>query len=551
MRYLITGATGYIGGRLAPRLLGWEPGQAGSPPADVTVRCLVRNPDKLRDVPWAAGAEVVQGDLLDADSVRRACADVDVVYFLVHSLSESGFAATDRRAALILAEAARDAGVRRIVYLGGLHPDTDPAELSAHLASRVEVGETLLRSGVPTVVLQAAVILGSGSASFEMLRHLTERLPLMVTPSWVHNLVQPIAVRDVLRYLIAAAELPGEINRTFDIGGPEVLTYLEMMQRYAAVAELPRRRIVPVPLLTPRLSAHWINVVTPVPKSIAKPLIESLVHEVVCSEQDILSLVPDPPEGRIGYDRAVQLALSRITSGDVETRWSGASAEDVPSDPLPSDPQWSGGSVYLDEREQASTAAPAELWSVIKGIGGERGWYSFPLAWSVRGWVDRLADGPGLSRGRRDPDDLHTGDALDWWRVEAITENGSTENGGTENGSTGSGGTGEEETGGERLLRLRAEMKVPGKAWLEMSVRPRPGGSTYHQRAVFIPHGLPGYLYWWSVAPFHGIVFGGMVRNITRTAERAHAGGTAATPSSRRPSWLRSRARRRSDRTAA
>lgn len=482
---------------------------------------------------------MVQGDLLDADSVRRACADVDVVYFLVHSLSESGFAATDRRAALILGEAARDAGVRRIVYLGGLHPDADPAELSAHLASRVEVGETLLRSGVPTIVLQAAVILGSGSASFEMLRCLTERLPLMVTPSWVHNLVQPIAVRDVLRYLIAAAQLPGEINRTFDIGGPEVLTYLQMMQRYARVAELPRRRIVPVPLLTPRLSAHWINVVTPVPKSIATPLIESLVHEVVCSEQDILSLVPDPPEGRIGYDRAVQLALSRITSGDVETRWSGASVEGVPSDPLPSDPQWSGGSVYLDEREQASSAAPAELWSVIKGIGGERGWYSFPLAWSVRGWVDRLAAGPGLSRGRRDPDDLHTGDVVDWWRVEAITEPG-----------TGI-GTATNVADGEWLLRLRAEMKVPGKAWLEMSVRPRPGGSTYHQRAVFIPHGLPGYLYWWSVAPFHGIVFGGMVRNITRTAERAHADGTAATPSSRRPSWLRSRANRRSDRTAA
>ncbi|RZT89196.1 uncharacterized protein YbjT (DUF2867 family) [Pseudonocardia sediminis] len=534
MRYLITGATGYIGGRLAPRLLGREPGQTTPADTDATVRCLVRNPDKLRDVPWAEHAEIVQGDLLDADSVRRACAGVDVVYFLVHSLSESGFAATDRRAALILAEAAREAGVKRIVYLGGLHPDAEPADLSEHLASRVEVGETLLRSGVPTIVLQAAVILGSGSASFEMLRYLTERLPLMVTPSWVHNRVQPIAVRDVLRYLIDVAALPGEINRTFDIGGPDVLTYLEMMQRYATVAELPRRRIVPVPILSPRLSAHWINIVTPVPKSIAKPLIESLVHEVVCSENDIASLVPDPPEGRIGYDRAVALALSKITSGDVETRWSGATSADVPSDPLPSDPQWTGGSVYLDEREQETTAAPAELWTVIKGIGGERGWYSFPLAWSVRGWMDRLAAGPGLSRGRRDPDNLHTGDALDWWRVEAITEPGT-------NATTPPGET-------DRMLRLRAEMKVPGKAWLEMSVEPRPGGSTFHQRAVFIPHGLPGYLYWWSVAPFHGIVFGGMVRNITRTAERARAGGPVPEPQSRRPSWMRSK---RSDRTAA
>ena len=515
MRYLITGATGYIGGRLAPRLLGRDPGRAGGsvPSADgVEVRCLVRDPGKLRDVPWAEHAEIVTGDLLDPDSVRRACEGVDVVYFLAHSLSDKDFSATDRRAALIMGEAARDAGVRRIVYLGGLHPDVAPAELSAHLASRVEVGETLLRSGVPTVVLQAAVIIGSGSASFEMLRYLTERLPLMVTPSWVHNRIQPIAVRDVLRYLVEAAELPPEVNRTFDIGGPDVLTYLEMMQRYAAVAGLSRRRVVPVPLLTPRLSAHWVNVVTPVPKSIAAPLIESLVHEVVCAEQDILSWIPDPPEGRIGYDRAVRLALARITDGDVETRWSGATVQGVPSDPLPSDPQWSGGTVYVDEREQASTAAPDRLWSVVTGIGGERGWYSFPLAWSVRGWMDRAVGGVGLSRGRRDPDELHTGDALDWWRVEHLAEPHGPD--------------------GEGVLRLRAEMKVPGRAWLEMSVRPRQQGSTYHQRAVFIPHGLPGYLYWWSVAPFHGIVFGGMVRNITRTAER-EAGAGPARPSGR------------------
>ncbi|MFP5069253.1 SDR family oxidoreductase [Pseudonocardia nantongensis] len=525
MRYLVTGATGYIGGRLAPRLLGHGPepdlvpDPAGGP---VTVRCLVRDPDKLRDVPWATDAEVVQGDLLDPTSVREACRDVDVVYFLVHSLSDDDFAATDRRAALILGEAAREAGVRRIVYLGGLHPD---GPLSAHLASRVEVGETLLRSGVPTVVLQAAVILGSGSASFEMLRHLTERLPVMVTPSWVHNRIQPIAVRDVLRYLIRAAELPPEVNRTFDVGGPEVLTYLDMMQRYAKVAELRRRRVLPVPLLTPALSAHWVNIVTPVPKSIAAPLIESLVHEVVCSEQDILGHIPDPPEGRIGYDRAVRLALARITDAEVETRWSGATVENVPSDPLPSDPDWAGGRVYLDEREQQSAAAPARLWAVVEGIGGERGWYSFPLAWSVRGWMDRAVGGVGLSRGRRDPHDLRTGDALDWWRVERLVEPHDDEWG----------------PDAEALLRLRAEMKVPGRAWLEMSVRPRPGGSSYHQRAVFIPHGLPGYLYWWSVAPFHGIVFGGMVRNITRTAERD---GGAPAPRNRRPSWLRSRSHR-------
>jgi uncharacterized protein YbjT (DUF2867 family) len=494
VRYLITGATGYIGGRLAPRLI--ETGNGA-------VRCLVRNPDKLRDVPWADRAEVVQGDLLDPDSVRAACEGVDVVYFLVHSLSDSDFAALDRRAALITAQAAREAGVQRIVYLGGLHPETSPpGRLSEHLASRAEVGEILMRSGVPTIVLQAAVILGSGSASFEMLRYLTERLPVMLTPRWVRNRIQPIAVRDVLRYLIAAAELPAELNRTFGIGGPEVLTYLEMMQRYAAVAGLPRRRVIPVPVLTPRLSAHWVNVVTPVPKGIASPLIDSLVHEVICTEQDILDYVPDPPEGRIGYDRAVELALARIVGGDVETRWSGATVADVPSDPLPSDPQWSGGSIYLDERDQHSDADPEQLWAVVKGIGGERGWYSFPLAWSVRGWMDRMVGGVGLRRGRRDPDQLHTGDALDWWRVERLEEDGGADG---------------------RLLRLRAEMKVPGRAWLEMTVVPDGAGSRYGQRAVFIPHGLSGHLYWWSVAPFHGIVFGGMVRNITRTAERAVA----------------------------
>jgi uncharacterized protein YbjT (DUF2867 family) len=485
VRYLVTGSTGYIGGRLAARLV-----EAGTG----AVRCLVRDPEKLRDVPWADRAEIVRGDLLDPASVRAACEGVDVLYFLVHSLSDPDFAATDRRIALITGQAAREAGVRRIVYLGGLHPE---GGLSEHLASRTEVGEILLRCGVPTAVLQAAVILGSGSASFEMLRYLTERLPVMLTPRWVRNRIQPIAVRDVLHFLIGTATLPSDVNRTFDLGGPEVLTYLDMMQRYAAVAGLPWRRIVPVPVLTPRLSAHWVNIVTPVPKSIAAPLIESLVHEVVCSEQDILEYVPDPPGGRTGYDRAVQLALTKINGGDVETRWSDAAVADMASDSLPTDPQWSGGSIYLDEREQSSTADPSALWAVVTGIGGERGWYSFPLAWAVRGWMDRLAGGVGLRRGRRDPDRLQTGDALDWWRVEQLRDDA-----------------------GGRTLRLRAEMKVPGRAWLEMTVSPRPGGSRYGQRAVFIPRGLTGHLYWWSVAPFHGIVFGGMVRNITRSAER-------------------------------
>ncbi|MFD4671913.1 SDR family oxidoreductase [Lentzea sp. NPDC058450] len=476
MRCLVTGATGYLGGRLVPRLLaeGHE------------VRCLVRSPEKLRDVPWAADVEIVRGDVLgDLDEAMRG---IDVVHYLVHSLHSKDFADADRKAAENTARAAERAGVRRIVYLGGLHPEG--VELSPHLASRKEVGEVFLRSGVQAVVLQAAVIIGSGSASFEMLRYLTERLPVMVTPRWVHNRIQPIAVRDVLRYLVDATTLEDQ-NRTFDIGGPDVLTYLQMMLRYAQVAGLPRRRVLPVPVLTPGLSSHWVNVVTPVPKSIARPLIESLVHEVVCHENDVETLLPGE---NIGYDKAVALALDKIRDADVETRWSGASTPGAPSEPLPSDPDWSGGSVYVDERERKTRATPERLWEVVEGIGGERGWYSFPLAWAVRGWMDRAVGGVGLRRGRRDANRLNTGEALDWWRVEEIDRG--------------------------QLLRLRAEMKVPGKAWLELRVAgDGTGGSTYRQRAVFVPKGLAGHLYWAAVYPFHGIVFGGMVRNIANEAE--------------------------------
>jgi uncharacterized protein YbjT (DUF2867 family) len=475
MRCLVTGATGYLGGRLVPRLLA-EGHQ---------VRCLVRSPEKLRDVPWAADVEIVRGDVLgDLDEAVR---DVEVVYYLVHSLHSKDFADADRKAAENTARAAERAGVRRIVYLGGLHPAG--TELSPHLASRKEVGEVFLRSSVPAAVLQAAVIIGSGSASFEMLRYLTERLPVMVTPRWVHNRIQPIAVRDVLRYLVDAAGL--DENRTFDIGGPDVLTYLAMMLRYAEVAGLPKRRVLPVPLLTPGLSSHWVNLVTPVPRSIARPLIESLVHEVVCHENDIRELLPGE---NIGYDQAVGLALAKIREAEVETRWSGASTPGAPSDPLPTDPGWSGGSVYTDERERRTKATPERLWEVVEGIGGERGWYSFPLAWAIRGWLDRLVGGVGLRRGRRDPQRLHVGEALDWWRVEEI-ERG-------------------------HLIRLRAEMKVPGQAWLELRVAGNEAhGSTYRQRAVFVPKGLAGHLYWAVVWPFHGVVFGGMVRNIANEAE--------------------------------
>ena len=482
---LVTGATGYIGGRLVPVLLA----------AGHRVRCLARSPDRLRDHPWQSDTEVVKADVTDKASLTDAMAGIDVAYYLVHALGTGAdFEETDRQAARNFAETAHAAGVQRIVYLGGLTPAGLPGdELSPHLRSRAEVGQVFLDGDVPATVLRAAVIIGSGSASFEMLRYLTERLPVMVTPRWVRTRIQPIGVRDVLRYLAGSARMPREVNRTFDIGGPDVVTYADMMQRYAAIARLPRRLILPVPVLTPRLSSHWVGLVTPVPHRIAKPLTESLRHEVVCREHDIARYMPDEQGAPLSLDAALSLALKRIQDAEVATRWSSASLPGAPSDPLPTDPDWAGGSLYTDERERTVHCPPEALWRVIEGIGGENGWYSMPLAWAVRGWLDRLAGGVGLRRGRRDAQRLRAGDSLDFWRVEEI------------------------EPG--RLLRLRAEMRLPGLAWLEMYCTAQGGGRMlYRQRALFHPRGLLGHAYWWSVAPFHALVFGGMARNITRAA---------------------------------
>ena len=475
-RILVMGATGYIGGRLTPELIA----------AGHEVRCLTRRPEHLRGIPWAEAAEIVQGDALDRPSLDAAMRDIEVVYYLVHSIgSGASFEAADRRAAHNTAEAAAAAGVSRIIYLGGLVPEGD--SVSPHLASRAEVGDVFLDGAVPATVLQAGVIIGSGSASFEMLRYLTERLPMMVTPKWVRSEVQPIAVRDVLAYLRGVLDLDLEGDQRFDIGGPDVLSYREMMQRYARVAGLRRRVIVPVPVLSPWLSSQWVNVVTPVPKAIAQPLIESLRNSVVVRNDDIRRLIPIR---LVPFDEAVALALHQIRHAEVATHWSGAEWPGAPSDPMPTDPEWSGGTVYRDERTRPVAADVEAVWRAIEGIGGARGWYSFPLAWGLRGLLDRLVGGVGLRRGRRDPDRLLVGDAVDFWRVEALER--------------------------PRLLRLRAEMKLPGEAWLEFRVEPDGDGYALHQRALFIPHGLPGHLYWWAVSPFHNVVFGSMIRNLAQ-----------------------------------
>jgi uncharacterized protein YbjT (DUF2867 family) len=483
MRVLVTGATGYVGGRLVPKLL--ERGHQ--------VRVLVREPHRLDGVPWQNTVEIFAGDLQNRDDVTQAVTSIDVIYYLVHSMSSAGnFEEIERLVATNVAEESRAAGVQRIVYLGGLHPE---GPLSRHLGSRKEVGDILLASGVPTVALQAGVIIGSGSASFEMIRHLTEILPSMPAPKWVRNHIQPIAIRDVLHYLVESAELPPEVNRALDIGGPDVFRYWQLMNGYAAEAGLKARIIIALPVLSPWLASQWVNLVTPIPRSLAVPIIESLLHDAVMKNHDIDDVIAPPAEGLTGYRKSVELALVRMRSGEVETSWRNTEVIGAPSDPLPSDPEWAGHTVYTDTREVVAQAPAQDLWSVVESIGGDNGWYSLPVAWAARGLLDKLVGGVGLRRGRRDPNVLVTGDALDFWRVEKIEK-----------------GT---------FLRLRAEMKVPGLAWLEFTVTEISDTvSTMTQRAIFFPHGLGGRLYWAAVTPLHGIVFAGMARSMGSKAEQ-------------------------------
>ena len=496
---LVTGATGYVGGRLVPELLA----------AGHRVRVLVRDPARVQDVPWRDQVEVVAGDAGNVDDVLRAMDGIEIAYYLMHSIQQGrNLEQAELQVARTFADAARDARISRIVYLGGLASGLEQAAMSPHMRSRVEVGHTLRSSGVDTVELRAAMIIGSGSASFEMLRYLTERLPAMITPRWVRTKTQPIAIRDVLRYLVGFATLPAGVSRSFDIGGPEVLTYQEMMQRYAAVAGIPRRIILPINVLTPELSSHWVNLVTPVPRAIARPLVRSLRHPAVCTEADIKAYIPDPPEGLLPFDEAVRLALMRIREANVATRWASASVPGRPSEPLPSDPQWTGGTLYQDVRIVDSTADPASMWQAVECIGGDTGWYSAHLLWEARGLIDRIVGGVGLRRGRRDPLHLQVGDAVDFWRVEERVP--------------------------PTLLRLRAEMRMPGRAWLEFRIEPLPdGGSRLHQRAVYWPRSFAGHAYWWSVAPFHAFVFPPMVRHIAERGEAIAAGMSASDTISR------------------
>jgi uncharacterized protein YbjT (DUF2867 family) len=420
MRCVVTGATGYIGGRLVPRLL--DQGH--------DVRAMARTPSKLADVPWREDAEVVRGDLTDVDSLAAAFDGADVVYYLVHSMGTSeDFMAEEERASNNVVDAARRAGVRRLVYLSGLHPaDT---ELSPHLRSRTRVGEILLASGIETVVLQAGVVIGSGSASFEMIRHLTDVLPVMTTPKWVHNKIQPISIRDVLHYLVGAATVDVPESRAWDIGGPDVLEYGEMMQIYADVAGLKQRFIVVLPFLTPSIASWWVGLVTPIPSGLARPLVESLHVDAVMDNHDIDSLIPPPAGGLKGYRESVLLALKRIADGVVETSWNGEVRE-APAEPLPTDPEWAGAVAYTLKRSGWTSASEEELWKVIE---------SSP--------------------------------ALQDWEVKS------------------------REPG--RVLLLEKHTNMPAKAWLQMRVGTVAGrGSTYHQRLLFYPKGIPGRAYWYA-----------------------------------------------------
>ena len=484
MRILIVGASGYIGGRLVSVLssLGHE--------------LVLMSRDSRPLAARFPNARVVAADLLDPASLEPALAGVEVAYYLAHSMGsgERGFAERDRQAAHNFASAASVAGVQRIVYLGGLGDDA--TDLSPHLASRQHTGKELAAHGVPVTEFRAAIIIGSGSASFEILRHLTERLPVMITPRWVGTRCQPIGIRDALDYLVGALEHP-DITGVVEIGGPDVLSYGDMMRTYARLRGL-RRLMIPVPVLTPRLSSYWVSLVSPVPAGIARPLIEGLRNEVIVRDPGpaaAFGLEPAP------YVTALQRAIDRTDRHAVEPTW--FDSLDAPGrEELPTMTSFEG--MIIERRHRVVRVPTDRLFAEVERLGGRAGWPYGNVLWRIRGFLDRLVGGVGMRLGRRSPTELRVGDALDFWRVEAVER--------------------------PTLLRLRAEMRVPGRAWLQYEVTETPRGSRLEQTAFFEPKGLPGLAYWYLLYPLHGLIFRGMVR---RLAARALAGEAAPRPSDR------------------
>ena len=478
---LVTGATGYIGGRLVGRLLN----------VGYKVRTLVRDPQRLQGRPWFDHVEAVQGDVLDLNTLHSAMTGVHAAYYLIHSMRDGAdFHYRDLLAAHNFGVAAREARLQRIIYLGGLgEPDTS---LSPHLRSRQQTGAALRDSGVPVTEFRAAVIVGSGGISFEMIRYLTERVPVMLCPRLVNTRIQPISVRDVLQYLVATLDTPQSAGKIVEIGGPEVMTYRKMLMEYAAVRGL-RRRMILVPVLTSGLYARLVHYLTPVPLSLAWPLIEGLRNEVVVRDDTAHRLFPGIQP--MTYRRAVQRALMRLEAHQVETTWGDAL---VSSQGVTSPVVLTTHEGMIIERRQCIIAAPPALtFRAFTGLGGERGWLYFNWVWHLRGIADRMVGGVGSRRGRRDADDVRVGDALDYWRVESVEQ--------------------------DRMLLLRAEIKLPGRAWLRFKVLPVDGGgSRLMQTAFFAPKGLFGLLYWYVLYPIHNLIFSGLIRELAQRAEELH-----------------------------
>jgi uncharacterized protein YbjT (DUF2867 family) len=482
---LVTGATGYVGGRLIPALLA----------AGYRVRAMGRNLGKMGCRPWAGHSQVelVQGDVLDLESLKQAACGCRAAYYLVHSMiaQKEKFVEADRRAARNMVAAATAAGVERIIYLGGLAEAGDGA-LSKHLRSRIEVADILQSGPVPTTDLRTPMILGSGSASFEILRYLVERLPAMTTPRWVRSLNQPIAIRNVITYLIGCLEHEETSGQTYDIGGPDILTYRDLLDIYAEEAHLSKRLIIPVPVLTPTLSALWIHLISPVPASIAQPLTEGLTSDAVCTENRIQSIVP---QKLLSCREAIRLALDRLKQEQVDTCWMDAGDLLEPEWAHCGDADWAGGTIMNCGYRARIEATVDEVWRPVSQIGGKNGWYFGNFLWRLRGIMDRLAGGVGLRRGRRHPTEIGVGDALDFWRVLEVDP--------------------------PRRLLLVAEMKTPGEALLEFQITSQANGQVELQMlSRFLPKGLFGILYWYGLYPFHQWIFYGMLKAIAKSINK-------------------------------